>query len=468
VTIPIFASDTHNQIVDRARAAFASSATCSAAGVQVVPKSPPEAPLVEDLGNSDTLVLRAPNAIGRALYIATIEDPSAAGAPGICQHFGGFPGYATNQLDIMDTTFSTLPAGARGGSVTYTETSPLGICAITVPTHPGDNASTIAQNVLNAYEAAYPTDSNPTCPYSSNPGDLVATSPFVPLAPGTLNSIASTAIDICINDTGVGVSVGPNGIPLLAATLPQAALFATGTLLISDGVKVEEPSGGFALVANEGGTETALSPGVSVGAIVSVAPVTIGDRVTVTGVVKSEGSITLGNQDVIAGPTISSSNVPLPDLSAYVVSFPSQFATGLTLQPGATGTLAPGAYQATSVQSRATLKLSAGTYFFQSIDVEPLATVSLADAAGTVVIYLQSAAILRGQFVSTGRGDPKLRLVYEGTGIVQLNAPFSGTAVAPNAELDLTPANGTTYRGSFFGQTVFADANSVIVHLPPN
>jgi hypothetical protein len=468
VNVPIFASDNHDAIVDRARAAFAASTSCQSAGVMVRPKSTDTGDDVEDLVGSDSLQIFAPSAIGRALFLSTITDPSTPGAPGFCQHYQNFPGYATSQLDILDTTFSTGPNGANGGSVTFTELSPLGRCSITVPTTPGEPASAIAQSIENAYRAAYTTDANLSCPYSSNPGDLVTTSPIVPLAPATLNTIASTALDVCVADTGVGFSLGPNGVTLLSATLSQAALFATGTLDIQGGTKVTEPSGGFALVANEGGGQTSLQPDVSVGAIVSVAPITLSDRVTVTGIVKSAGTITLGNQDVIGGPIVSSSGVILPDLSAYQVTFPTVFAPGVTLQPGGTATLAPGAYTSTSIASRATLSLSAGTYFFTSIDVEPQAVISLNDTAGPVIIYLQNAPILRGTFSSIHGGDPKLRIVYEGTGQMQLNAPFSGTAVAPNGTLDLSPGNGAKYRGSFFAKDIeVADANTVIVHLPP-
>jgi hypothetical protein len=468
VTIPIFASDDHDDIVDRARAAFVASTTCQSAGVQIAPKQTTLTAEVEDIGAIDVLQLRAPNAVGRALYIAAIATPSSTGAPGLCQHFQNFPGYATNQLDIIDTTFSTVSTGARGGSVSFTETSPLGRCTITVPTNPGDKASTIAANLLNAYHAAYTTDANVACPYSSNPGDLVASSPFVPLAPGTLNSIASTALDICLNDTGVGVSVAPNGVPILDASLGQAALFSTGSLTLKDGTQVTEPAGGFALVANAGTGQTALSPGVAVGSILSVGPISISDRVNIPGLVKSEGVITLGNQDTIGGPILATANVVLPDLSAYQVTFPTTFAPGLTLQPGGQGTLAPGAYQSTSIASRATLHLSSGTYFFTSIDIEPQATVSLNDTAGPVIIFLRDSATLRGTFSTTRGGDPSLRIVYEGTGSLSLNAPFSGTAVAPNGTLNMAPGNGQKYRGSFFANNiVVADANTVIVHLPP-
>jgi hypothetical protein len=504
VTVPIYASDTHDHIVDRARAAFQTSTSCLQAGVKALPGPapiPPRSVEVEDLASPDTLQIVAPNAVGRALYLSAITDPSSPGAPGLCENFQNFPGYATNQLDIIDTTFSTAPSGARGGSVTFIETSPLGRCGITVPTNPGDSASTIAQNILSAYQAAYPTDSNPACPYSSNPGDLVATSPFVPLAPGTLNSIASTRLEICLHDTGVGFSLGPNGIPLQDATLSQAALFATESLTIEERTEVKEPIAGFALVANEGGTSTTLERRVSVGAIVSVAPVVLGDKDTVTGRIKSAGTITLGNDDTIGGPVTSSTSVVLPDLSQYIVTFPTTFAPGLEVHPHTTETLAPGAYERTEVQSHGTLVLSTGTYYFTEFEVEHDATVRLDDTAGPVIVYVRDEAVLRGEVRSTGGGDPRLRFVYEGSHSLRLHAPFSGTAVAPHGTLELTSCQDNDqnedcdkgddrrhcndddwdhhndddcnhhgedpYRGSFFGNNVIAHRHIVVTHLAP-
>jgi len=520
VNVPIFASDHHDDIVDRARAAFTASTACKAAGVLVQPKATGGLAEVEDLAFADQLQLSAPSAIGRALYIATITDPSSPGAPGFCQHYQNFPGYATSQLDILDTTFTTTPTGARGGSVTFTETSPLGRCSITVPTTPGEMASDIAQSISNAYHAAYAIDSNAACPYSSNPGDLVTSSPFVPLAPGTLNTIASTALDVCVNDTGVGFTLGPNNVPLLSTTLSQACLFATGSLLIEEGTQVTEPAGGFALVANAGSAQTTLGPEVSVGAVMSIAPVTIGDEVTIPGIVKSSGTITLGNRDVIGGPVVSSTGVVLPDLSQYKVTFPASFAPGLLLGSGAHGSLAPGAYVSATVQKRAVLSLTTGTYFFTHVDFEPHASIVLDDSNGPVVINVRDSADLRGAFSSTQGGDPKLRVVYAGTETLRLRAPFSGTAVAPKGTLVLGRAKGCSeegredddcecdrdherdrehdsdrdgdrehdhgdrdharaahksnrchkpfgYRGSFFGQNVEVEDDVVVAHLPP-
>ncbi len=180
VNIPIFAADTHDAITDRARTALTSSTLCAGAGVQVLPKPPADGTAEEDANTGDILQVVVPGAVGRAVYVSGITEPSAAGAPGLCERFGGFPGYATSQLDIMDMTFSTVPSGARGGSVTFTEDSPLGRCSVTVTTTAGETAAQIAQSVLSAYQAVYTNDNNPECPYSSNPGDMVSSSPIVP------------------------------------------------------------------------------------------------------------------------------------------------------------------------------------------------------------------------------------------------------------------------------------------------
>jgi hypothetical protein len=159
----------------------------------------------------------------------------------------------------------------------------------------------------------------------------------------------------------------------------------------------------------------------------------------------------------------------MPDLSQFVVPFPTHSVPGPQLRPGAQQPIAPGSYGLTSIGSRATLSLATGTYYFTQIDLEPQATLLLNDSNGPVIIYLRDSAILRGVVASTRGGDPQVRITYLGPGTIQLNAPFSGTVVAPNATIDLTPSNGAVYRGSFFGASVLVDAHSTVttvVHLP--
>jgi hypothetical protein len=467
VNIPVYGSDQHDDIVDRARGAFTADPGCQSAGVVAAPKS--TSLEIEDYGSPDTLELSAPGAVGRGLFVASISDPSAPGAPGLCQRWHHFPGYATNQLDIMDTTFSTAASGAAGGSVTFVEVSPLGRCSITVPTTAGEAASAIAQNILAAYQAAYTTDSVPDCPYASNPGDLVATTPFVPLAPGTLNSIASTELDVCINDTGVGVTTGPNGVPILDATLTQAALFATNQLTLQGVSAIREGTGGYALVANSGTgalPATVVGPDVTLGSIVSEPPVVLGPADTITGRIKSAGAVTVGPHDTIGGAVTSSASVSLPGLTQYQVTFPTQFAPGVVALPFVKTPLAPGAYEFATITTSATLVLTTGTYYFTNIELLPLASILIDDSAGPVVVYVRDAAVMEGSLASKSGGAPRLRFVYEGKGALVLSSPLSGTFVAPNATMDLTPSVHCTYRGSFFAENIIVNPLADIVHLP--
>jgi Ca2+-binding RTX toxin-like protein len=223
VTVANNASDSVDDLLTRARDAMNASSQCQAAGVTAelpVPDSVQE----DKGGDRPTLRLRAPGISARSLFLS-VESSATQGR--LCQRFGNFPGYATNQLDLVDVAFSTPPTGALGGSVSFTQISPLGVCTINVPTSPGDNATTIAGRIFDAYHLAYTTDTIPTCPYVANPGDLTLTG-------SKLITIASTAAVVCSADAGVGMGVHPEGSELCAGDVtPPVIRVASATATIN-------------------------------------------------------------------------------------------------------------------------------------------------------------------------------------------------------------------------------------------
>ena len=120
----------------------------------------------------------------------------------------------------------------------------------------------------------------------------------------------------------------------------------------------------------------------------------------------------------------------LPNLD-FKVAFPTSDQGAVDVEPGLQRTLAPGAYSDVVVKSRATLSLKTGTYFFNSLDLEPQAKVSTTSKTGPIIIYVRQGLIFRGSFSEQGGGVP--RVFVFGTSMVSLEAPFLGTLVAPNA-----------------------------------
>jgi hypothetical protein len=232
------------------------------------------------------------------------------------------------------------------------------------------------------------------------------------------------------------------------------AVFAGNSLLIDDSVVVTSAqSGGSADLVNAGPAQTNIGSAASVSNVTSRGLITLRDRAHVNGnIVTSQASITKQNGIVITGTVTTKATLTLPSLSSCAISFPTLGAP-VTVAPGASATLAPGAYGDTSIQSRATLKLSSGTYYLASIDLEPQARIVLDQTAGPVVLVVKNSIIERGQFVSPSGAPASVLLFYSGTNAARLETAFQGTVIAPNAFLGLA-ASGVTYAGSFFAKDV--------------
>src|SRR6185312_12160612 len=69
---------------------------------------------------------------------------------------------------------------------------------------------------------------------------------------------------------------------------------------------------------------------------------------------------------------------------------------------------------AVTVYSGATLSLAAGTYFMDSLDIEPQARLAVDTRAGNVLVYVRSGLTYRGSTVYTGPNN-RLLLAYLGT-----------------------------------------------------
>ena len=126
--------------------------------------------------------------------------------------------------------------------------------------------------------------------------------------------------------------------------------------------------------------------------------------------------------------------------------------------------LAPGSYHAVTAKTRAVLPLAAGTFFFDSLDIEPLATLNV--SAGPVFIYVATSLLLKGN-IQAGQQDQKFFIGFFGTSQVSLESAFTGTIVAPNAMLRFAPLNGAgSFTGQFFARDINVEASDTIVLRP--
>ena len=130
-------------------------------------------------------------------------------------------------------------------------------------------------------------------------------------------------------------------------------------------------------------------------------PVVVRPRARVVGSIRSQGNVTVDpTASVNPGPVVANTPFTPLDSISWTVTFPSPSGDVL-LQPRATRTLQPGSFGALTVQPSAKLTLTTGTYYFQSLDFESQALVSLDDSRGPITIYVANSVIYRASVSET-------------------------------------------------------------------
>jgi hypothetical protein len=279
-------------------------------------------------------------------------------------------------------------------------------------------------------------------------------SPMVGLT-GTV--VASTnplvALPLALDGANVTLPVGAHTIRWVGSdssgnstTVDQVievvpAVYATEHLDLRDRARVVAPSGGYAPVGNFGMELTRVGVEAYVGDIFSQAPVDLRDRAYVQGSVQSAGLVSLGD-DVTVTTEIVLEGVPQPTPPAAEldVTFPPEDRGPIHLEPYQSWPIDPGAYATVELKQGATLTLSPGVYFFQSLMLHPEASLELGE--GTVEVYVEDSVTHRGSITGSG----SLLLGFTGSATVFLESAFAGRLLAPDAEVVI--------RGDFTGGVI--------------
>jgi hypothetical protein len=243
-----------------------------------------------------------------------------------------------------------------------------------------------------------------------------------------------------------------------------AAVFGGHAVTIDDGAIFSSagPSGAADLV-NAGLGQTNIGSTANVLNVISRGQVTLRDRARVTGSIRSsQASVTRQNNTVVTGAITTRAALTLPDLSACTATFPP-LGGSVFIAPDHIQSLVAGAYGDVSVQSRSSLKLTAGTYFMASLTLEPQSKVVLDASAGPIFLVVKNSLTIRGLFVDGNGKATDASLFYFGTQRVNVEVPFQGSIVAPAAFLSLASA-GSTFSGSFFAKDVEVAPRITVKH----
>ncbi len=263
-------------------------------------------------------------------------------------------------------------------------------------------------------------------------------------------------------------------------TSPEDVIFGVqaGALYVDDRVTLDSGEAGAPrpLVTQLGsGAVTDIGVSAITGTVVGQANVNLRSaRVESSGVL---GAITTGDVVTEQEPTFVIGAVnehatltPFTEVS-IPYAFPSLMTSVNPVQNNADVTLAPGGYQDVLVQAHSTLRLGAGTYYFDSLSVSPDSTLVVDNAPGTVTVFVRNQFLRAGALTYTA--PQKYNVLYAALGQVEVGTTsFHGVLVAPNAHVSLysAPTDSAAYSGwhsgSFFAQSLRAHPATNYRHFP--
>jgi hypothetical protein len=252
----------------------------------------------------------------------------------------------------------------------------------------------------------------------------------------------------------------------------SVALAANGSLIVNAATTVTGGGAGSttanSIVTNVGTAGSRFEPDVQLkGDVWSPPTLTLKDRVHVFGVTHATAAPVRGTGVLTDGGVDTTTPLTPATTLTWTVALPAS-GPAINVSPGASTSRGPGAYGSVTVFQNATLTLSTGTYYFDTLQLESGAHVVLNQTSGPVVIYVRTTLILRGDIkAATSGAAPDLLLVYLGTVSASAEVPFAGTLIAPNARLFLgsvTPG----HTGAFFAKNLEVGAHTKVTFRAPH
>jgi hypothetical protein len=174
----------------------------------------------------------------------------------------------------------------------------------------------------------------------------------------------------------------------------------------------------------------------------------------------------IGLGATIGGQIVTNAVYTPPNVTSWAVTFPAGTVSDLEVFGGTTSTQVPGRFGNTQVDATATLKLSSGAYYFESLTLLPLSTIMIDQTKGPVFLYVHNALSYSGTVVSTSGDFPDLLLGYFGVPPVTLSSPFLGTFISTFGATtlgDFVPP----HIGAFFAPTITVSTGAVVVFRSP-
>ena len=255
-------------------------------------------------------------------------------------------------------------------------------------------------------------------------------------------------------------SDGSNLAVTTQTVVVQATIQASNSFLVDDrGVVRDAATGAGAGIFNSGAGQTRVGFDARSGGILSVGPVQVSDRATVSGGVISAGALDISPFATIAGPRAAMAQVALPPIPA-LPAFPAVTGGNIQINSGNRRTLAAGSFGSVNATSGATMILGPGDFFFQNLTMNSGAIVRVTP---TTRIFVRNSFTTQAPFLaSAGTAVQPIFFGFAGTALA-FDAVFNGTLVAPNATVFFGTGAGLTFTGAFYARTIEVRPQSTLV-----
>ena len=292
---------------------------------------------------------------------------------------------------------------------------------------------------------------------------------------GCGNSVQTTSGDRTATQTGALTTPLPAASVTITITTPnsigpqQVALGASDNIQVSPGGIVTRPGGLLSTITNTGANGIALDSGSIVGKVYSDSLVLATPGAIVNGSISvpSPGAVTVAPGAVIGGQVNTSAVLTPSNTTQWTVNFPAATVQDVGTLPLITTTLAPGRFGNVVVVPTATLALSTGVYYFESLTLSPAGTILLNQTTGPVIVYDRGGLAFGGSVTSTTGSPPDFLLGYLGPLPTLIASPFTGTLVSQTALITLG-GNLSPHVGAFFAPDIIVAPGATVSYRAPS
>lgn len=266
----------------------------------------------------------------------------------------------------------------------------------------------------------------------------------------------------------------PAGPQEFAFELPRGTSFGNATIVVSRKLEIDEgasvlgrTAGSFGTLACGGArcSETELERGSTTGSIRSIGSVELERGSRVAGDVATEGKVRVAHDARIDGATASTSTqLRPPQRLAWASGLPPPGLGNVRVERGQLRSLAPASYGHVRVEG-GTLELTAGTYFFRSLEIERGGTLRIVHKGQAVVAYVDDE-LEQGGATDDGGDASHLLLAFSGRDKVRFRGPLRATVVAPHAEVALNELPTTEeHQGTVIARTASLGSRTTLRHV---